>query len=208
MSIPTINITALPEAEQEEAKHLSWLLGLLDSYREAFHYALLLEKYSTIERNRSPYKPQGDVYSGWHGIALREAALALFHFNYILTGIGHSIKACPTLDAKIDKQKMRAIKSLFSRRYFPQHVVLRDAVGHAGEIQHTRARLDANRYNGTLNIGGATLRGIAGGTIIADNTIFLVSRKKLASLELSDKNHERLKEIVEALYSLLRPLAE
>ena len=78
-------------ARGRAGRHLSWLLLILDSYREIFHYALLLEKYSTIELNRRPHKSHDDVYLGWHGIAMREAALALFHFNYILTGIGHSI---------------------------------------------------------------------------------------------------------------------
>jgi hypothetical protein len=121
---------------------------------------------------------------------MKEAALALFHFRYIMIGIGHSVHACPTLNKKISKEKIREIKRIF-HGYFPQHEDLRHAIGHAGEIQHTRANLEAARYDGTLNIGGASLRGIAGGTIVADNTIYLVNRKKLASLEVSEKSHEQ-----------------
>lgn len=138
---------------------------------------------------------------------MKEAALALFHFGYILVGIGHSIHACPTIGAKIGSNKVRDIKRIF-HSYFPQHEDLRHAIGHAGEIQHTRAKLEGARYRGTLNLGGITIQGIAGGSIVADNTIYMTNKNKLVSLQVSAQNHDNLKSVADAIYGLFRPLAK
>jgi hypothetical protein len=197
----------LPQADREEGMHLAYLLTTLDSYTKDFQSALLLTKYCNIEMNKIPASEPKNPFMRWHVLAMRGAALSLFNFRYIMIGIGHSIHACPTLEAKIGVEKMRKIKRLFNS-YFPHHEDVRHAISHAGEIQHTRANLDASRYEGVVDLGGVPAKGIAGGSFTIDRTITLINRKKLVSLEVSEKTLERLTEVAEAIHDLFRALAK
>jgi hypothetical protein len=181
-NIPRPNEKALPAAEQEECKHIAWLLVLLNGYGEHFEgaIALMIDATNKIEALRAEeheakrtknqqretdIRKASELNSAWHDIAIRDAVMSIYHFEFILDGILKSTHRCPTLMDKIDINKLHAAQPLF-RKHFPKTESIRHAVAHAGQTQHSLKCLEKARYDGTLELGGFTIQGIAGGHII------------------------------------------
>jgi hypothetical protein len=210
----------LPEAEQAECKHIAWLLRLLNSYREDFEAALELvidsnrkvEALRAAEEAARKAKDQqrdaelrkaSKLRSAWHNIAIRDAVMSVYHFQFILNGILKSTHRCPTLIGKIDLEKLHTAQPLF-KKHFPKTEGIRHAVAHAGETQHSLRRLEQARYDGTLQLGGITAKGIASGHIIYGWTMHMTHEKKLVSMEVSPAKNEQLKSVVEAVFEAFR----
>ena len=227
-NIPRPDEKVLPEEEREECRHIAWLLGLLDSYREDFEAALELIDYTqkNIEALRSEEvaarkannqtrlnetRQASDTHQNWQRIAMRDAVMSVYHFGFILDGILKSTHRCPTLMTKIDLSKLHTAQPLY-KKHFPKPEPIRHAVAHVGETQHSLHRLDKARFDGTLEIGGATIQGIAGGYVIegwVKGTIYgwtmhMTHEKKLVSLEISPTTHDQLKSIAEVVFAAFR----
>ena len=197
--IPRPDENVLPEAEREDCKHIAWLLGLLNSYRERFEAAIAL----IIDSNKKIDALPSKLRSEWHDIGMRDAVMSVYHFQYIFDGILKSTHGCPTLMKKIDLAKLHTAQPLF-KKHFPKTEGIRHAVAHAGETQHSRKRLEEARYDGPLQIGGITLKGIAGGYVIHGWTMHMTHENKLVSMELSPTKNEELKSVVDAVFEAFR----
>ncbi len=68
----------------------------------------------------------------WMGIAVRDAAISIYHFSETLRAFSANLRKCPTLQARVDAGKLRRARKALARE-FPDIVLLRNAVGHLAE---------------------------------------------------------------------------
>jgi hypothetical protein len=179
--IPQPNETALPEAERAACKHVAWLLVVIDSYRGRFTAALNLMMECNEASNGRPSAISATTRTSyvtsdfeldfpelarkWARIAMRDAALTIYHFGRVLDGIVKATRSCPTLLSTIDLDKLNSVQPLFEN-CFPKANRMRNAVAHAGDVHHSPVSLAKAQYAGSLKVAGVVLSGISGGEII------------------------------------------
>lgn len=121
------------ELSEEETEAIKWLNasmhGLLAS-ADAWAAALELFQFGKAP---SP-QVKSDVARRWQWIAIHECAMQIAYLRERIDIIrGRLVKTSPLVQQHIDKAAMRRAVKLFDE-YFPNHLAIRHAVAHSGEV--------------------------------------------------------------------------
>lgn len=118
---------------EEETDAIKWLNasmhGLLAS-ADAWAAALELFHFGKAR----PPQVRSDVARRWQWIAIHECAMQIAYLRERIDIIrGRLVKASPIVQQHIDKGAMRRAVKLFDE-YFPNHLAIRHAIAHSGEV--------------------------------------------------------------------------
>jgi hypothetical protein len=221
-------VQAFPEPEQLAVWHIFILLGQLTIFVRRFEEAYDLFRYSkgyveaTTEamknapnqetRNTLGYGLMDSCVPNWRGIALRDAALTVYHFGASLHAIQFS--KCPTVAGLVDSNALRNVRRLFRAR-FPHWEKIRNAVSHAGDAYETPETLCGHAYVGDYDDGrvksvGGTLflpGHLKGETLIWTWKSDKDAPAEVISVECSKKALDQLVDITQRVYQVISPAA-
>jgi len=194
-----INSNVLPPDEYEEAAHLHFLTILLPIYIHRFYDAMMilnharratdaarsrLENKNIIESERKTRSVIVEHYWYWPHLAGRDAAMTIYHFDIGLRSLLSSIHRCPTVKEMADYEMLKMAYPLF-RKYFPDAVHLRNAVGHVAELVQTREHVSQNSVKG---------KGFAFEQVVG-RTLYVTYKGKTITLEISEITLQKLNEV-------------
>lgn len=132
-----------PAAERDGREQINLLLRLACLSAHRFSNAVSLIRH--CEPLVGP--DLGLEPAEWMGIAVRDAALSVYHFGETQRAIPANLRKCPILLASVDATKLREARKAFSRG-FPDTVLLRNAVGHIAEQLSTPEKVAELRRPG------------------------------------------------------------
>lgn len=132
-----------PSDERQGRDHINFLLMLACLYVHRFRSAVSLIRH--CEPLLGP--KLGQEPPEWIGIAVRDAALSVYHFGVTLRAIRAGLKRCLTLRDQVDADELRKAAKAFARD-FPDAVLLRHAVGHLAEQLSTPEKMAELRRPG------------------------------------------------------------
>jgi hypothetical protein len=186
---PGFDTKGLSEAEELEALHLWDLLDVLAQFTLDFEAALDLLDVAESMQSESLQRRSGWGPAIWPFVPARDAAVTLFQFGWVLdTSITDALRRCPTFRAKVDHEKLKAVRREFDAA-FPTHVSLRHAVGHAAQLNQTRENIQRHAAPSKhFGAGRAFMRGnLMNRTLIYSNNgveaSVAITRETLATLE-------------------------
>ncbi len=125
-----------PPEEREGREHINLLITLA-----CLHVYRFSKAVSLIRHCEPLVGPDFGVEpADWCGIAARDAAMSVYHFGETRRAISSSLGKCPSLNAQVDAEKLRAARKAFDRE-FPDAVQLRHAIGHLAEQLSTPQKM-------------------------------------------------------------------
>jgi hypothetical protein len=171
--IPHLPYGILPEADKEGAWILQRNLEGLSDFKNRVIAALQLSSY--CERELAPIfsamrQAMRDLDStgfedavrtarplqGWEAMAVRDAAMSIFHFGRCFEAIRSQPKInCQSIFAALEADKIKEARKLFEAA-FPHWIRFRDAVAHEAE-RSTTANKEREH---SADLEGGSLRGL------------------------------------------------
>jgi hypothetical protein len=181
MSAPHIIALALPGDEKNQAWHLAGLLHELDGYIDKFRHAIAFCEYAEAavkDLNAKVPGPQSMLaqpaerrkYLSWKEIAMRDAAMTLFHFTVIVQAIKEQLARCPVLMGVVRHDLLDMAIEL-SNKYFSGALAMRHAVAHLADLTKSPEAKKKHAFSGSAK--HKDLSGIASYASKENGTIWL-----------------------------------
>ena len=104
------DLSKFPVAEQPHIQNVDRSLDNLPRYANTFGLAVDLLNFCRQNRATLP-RP---LWMGWMGIAGRDGAMTLYHFDETMDGIASSMDQVPTLKANVDRVTERFVGAFTS----------------------------------------------------------------------------------------------
>jgi hypothetical protein len=147
-------------------------------------------------------------YVGWQIMAMRDAALTVYHVRETLEALDGAIRRCPHACAVIGRKPFDAAAETF-RRHFPHAKRLRHAIGHSAELARTIQQVRANTsmprlYEGRITAGFGIALALPTGWI--DDRLTLNHKGAEVSLDLTEISLEQLYEVRRIVMDAAAPL--
>jgi hypothetical protein len=163
---PSLDVAALPVAEQESADLINEQLASLQSYVEDFTAALDLFDFTDAMLDRhTKLRREGGAADGelerlqragrWRYVAGRDGAMTVYHFATVFAAIQTTTAASPSISA--DRSFFKRANKLLDRA-FPSLIRLRDSIAHAGWRVKTTARYSNSSVSGGFSKDGLEVR--------------------------------------------------
>ncbi|MBY0260130.1 hypothetical protein [Methylobacterium sp.] len=230
-AIPTIMIQVLPEEERKHALHIIHVVRLLNLEIEKIEADLKLFEYGKekaneaftaggppgstggVDRMQRAFEDQA-LYSHWVHIAVRDAALNIFHFEDILTTL--EFKECPKFRSMVDANLLRKARSDFSGA-FPDTRRIRDNIGHSGEFAARAKRSEENSVSSGLEQFGMQTgpessikvgMGISGNTAYTTYKSTHEAEASVRTFDLSASTIRKLEEIFLQVCAAFQPASD
>ena len=145
---------------------------------------------------------QMSPWQEYQRIALRDAAMTIFHFGMVLDSI--SGNGCPIYFASVKSKEIKLQKNLFKNSRFPNWENMRMAVAHAGELRETQETAQLNTVSGNYTVGNCSISSTGGGLgvdVISGRTLAMSWKRKLVRIELSAESLDALEKTASAVFS-------
>lgn len=153
---PSIARSSIPAEEMPSFLHIQTLLAELGVYERHLLLAVYLYEYGDqAAREITDFaKLELALWTtgGWQSIAARDGAMTIYHFGCAIDGIKNSLPASPTLNAKIDRRKLKDAGNIFESS-FPGYLALRHVVAHVADFSQTLEKKTSHAVKGPFKNG-------------------------------------------------------
>jgi hypothetical protein len=213
---PDIVLSRLPVEEREAARHVKLLLDGLAVHVQ--HFAAAVALYDHLEellaqgalratslQAQREGKARRRNMLGWGGIAARDAAMTLYHFETTLDAIVKGIRKCPTLFARVGEARLRTFQPAFVKN-FPAATAMRNAVGHSSDWGRTPESMAFHAYKVPYSDDGLEITsGIYLLSHQAGRKLIATIRGRLVFVEVTEEWLRGLIEIQRLVYDAFVP---
>jgi hypothetical protein len=201
---PTIPVSVVPKEETYAATELNNFLYNLHSFTDDFRGDLAIFDFAGIQiqeakkylsTNPWNFHLASQHYMKWSKTAARDGAMTIYHFKKTMDQLRASLRLCPTINAAVNLKMLGSAGKLFAR-YFPRSESIRNAVGHAAEIEHDPVVIGRRHPSGGVFINSINGRNF-------DTTI----NNMALSYEISQSTVDKLSEVKSLVYSSFSEIA-
>lgn len=200
---PRMPVSQLSGDEADNADHLEFLLSMLGGYARTLEDAVHLFDY--FERLFGEWREKGDgretIFRGWPAVAARDAALSIYHFGIVLSGIRSRIGVCPTLFPLCNHNDLKSAWKMF-RDSFPTAERMRHAIGHSSDMVVTPGKLLKN-----IPKTGEFANMLVLSSLVNKRLTFTFNGEGL-SVEISNETAERIEAIKRVVWEAFGPIEE
>lgn len=153
---PGIDRSNIPAREIPSFLHIQAQLAELGLYERHLLLAVYLYEYSSQAASEITdfARLEWSLWTtgGWQSMAARDGAMTIYHFGCAIDGIKKSLPMCPTLNAKIDRRKLKDASNIFSSS-FPGYLALRHVVAHVADFSQTLEKKVSHAVKGRFKKG-------------------------------------------------------